>query len=150
MHHPPAPVPQVAAPPPLPPQIPAPPAPPEVFFDRVKRSLDDRDAWDEFLKLLQLYSTDVFEEDVLLRAAAPFLGGAGSELELQFRAILGIEPPRRRDEFGAVPATAGHAHGYGHPTGMGSTYLSGPKYRYGPSYRRLPDSVCDLFLLCKL
>ena len=116
------------------------PAPPEVFFDRVRRALDDRDAWEEFLKLLTLFSTDVIEEPMLLQMAAPFLGGQGSELESLFRDILGLDRVRKSNT-GEMPKAVGHAHGYGHPTGMGTAYLTGPKYRYGPSYRRLPDSV---------
>lgn len=136
-------LPQAPLLPPPPPRVPSPPvvpAPPEVFFDRVKRTLDDRDTWEEFLKLLSLYSMDVIEELTLLKMAAPFLGGQGSELESQFRDILGMERVRK-NAGGEMPKAAGHSHGYGHSTGMGTTYLSGPKFRYGPSYRRLPDSV---------
>jgi paired amphipathic helix protein Sin3a len=138
----------VPPPPPPIPTAPPPPATPEVFFDRVKRAIDDRDAWEEFLKLLSLFSTDVIEEDTLLQMAAPFLGGEGSELESQFRDILGIERAQKVN-MGEMPKTAGHAHGYGHPTGMGSAYMSGPKYKYGPSYRRLPDSVSISSLLLR-
>jgi paired amphipathic helix protein Sin3a len=129
-----------APPPPHAPSPPVVPAPPEVFFDRAKRALDDRDAWEEFLKLLSLFSTEVIEQPMLLQLAAPFLGGQGSELESQFRDILGLDRVRK-SSTGEMPKAAGHAHGYGHPTGMGTAYLSGSKYRYGPSYRRLPDSV---------
>jgi paired amphipathic helix protein Sin3a len=90
--------------------------------------------------LLSLFSTDVIEETMLLQMAAPFLGGQGSELESQFRDILGMDRVRKSSAV-ELPRAVGHAHGYGHPTGMGAAYLTGPKCRYGPSYRRLPDSV---------
>ena len=125
------------------------PAPPEVFFDRVKRALDDRDHWEEFLKLLSLFSTDIIDENMLLQMAAPFLGGQGSELEIQFRDLLGLDRVRK-SSMAELPKAAGHAHGYGHPSGMGAAYLTGPKFRYGPSYRRLPDSVSVDMLLAWL
>jgi paired amphipathic helix protein Sin3a len=106
----------------------------------VKRALDDRDAWEEFLKLLSLFSTDVIDDSLLLQMAAPFLGGAGNELETMFRDILGVDRVKK-GSTGEMPKNAGHAHGYGPAAGMGSVYLTGPKFKFGPSYRRLPDSV---------
>ncbi|GJJ12511.1 hypothetical protein Clacol_006754 [Clathrus columnatus] len=139
--------------------------PPEIFFDRVKRALDDRDSWEDFLKLLTMYSTDVLDEVLLLQMSAPFLGGVGSELELMFRELMGVGADGKRKEDGnlslgtnivsgvELPRVAGHAHGFGASgstgatAGMGSVYLTGSKYRFG-SYRRLPESVRETKLAC--
>lgn len=104
-------------------------AAPELFFDRVNRALDDRDAWEEFLKLLNLYSSDIIDENLLVRAAAPFLGGVGSELEQQFREILGMDRYKNDKEKQMLASSSS------------SGWLTGSKSRFGPSYRRLPESV---------
>lgn len=141
------------------------PPPPEIFFDRLKRALDDRDSWEDFLKLLTMYSMDVLDESLLLRMATPFLGGIGSELEVMFRELMcvGVDGKRREDTNNGsgfvanavngveLPRVPGHSHGFGASgstgatAGMGSVYLTGNKYRFG-SYRQLPESVGDYFL----
>lgn len=108
--------------------------------------LDDRDAWEEFLKLLTLYSSDIIDDNLLLQLALPFLGGAGSELDLMFRDIVGVDRTKMINPADA-PKYLGHAHGFvvnGAVAANGSGYLAGSKHRYGPSYRRLPDSETKL------
>lgn len=143
----------------LPSVQPIPPLP-EVFFDRLKRALDDRDSWEDFLKLLTMYSMDVLDEPLLLQMATPFLGGTGSELEMMFRELLGVGMDGKRREDATnnanyimnnaeLPRITGHARGLGAgaTAGMGSVYLTGSKYRFG-SYRRLPESVSSNSICC--
>ena len=121
-----------------------PPPPPQVvqaiddatFFERVKQFLDSRETYDEFLKLLNLFTQDVVDLRTLVVQTANFLGE--SELMTQFKEIVGWEDKERRDMEGA-----------------GSTGLSKLIHRpskadlsikYGPSYRKLPQSVSRNFL----
>jgi len=129
----------------LPRPLTPPPAAPDHFFDHIKRALDDRDAWEEFLKLLNLYSTDVIDENLLVQLAAPFLGGVGSELEVQFRDMMGVEKrkgKKEKEREREIMLQREKERGYN-----GSNYLNNSKSRFGPSYRRLPESVSGFFLL---
>lgn len=110
-------------------------AAPELFFDRV-----NRDTWEEFLKLLTLFSSEIIDENMLVRAAAPFLGGPGSELEQQFREMLGMDRYKKNKDKQLPLHTA--------PL---SAWLTGSKSKFGPSYRRLPELVrVYLYWLCWL
>ncbi|KIJ54305.1 hypothetical protein M422DRAFT_241556 [Sphaerobolus stellatus SS14] len=113
-------------------------AAPEIFFDHVRRTLDDREAWEEFLKLLTLYSSDVLDEHLLVQLAAPFLGGTGSELEMQFRELLGLEKEKSKKEKEKEKEflhQRDKERTYATATG---SYVHSSKF--GPSYRRLPET----------
>ena len=49
------------------------------FFDRVKLLLGSREMWGEFLKCLELFSTDVLTKAELLLVVGDVLGGAGAQ-----------------------------------------------------------------------
>ena len=67
----------------VPPPLPIPIAPnliptiPEevAFFDRVKKFVANKQTFNEFLKLCNLFSQDLINKDVLVHKALPFIGG---------------------------------------------------------------------------
>jgi paired amphipathic helix protein Sin3a len=103
------------------------------FFDRVRRSLDTREAYDDLLRLLGLFARDVIDARALVRRVEPFLAG---ELFATFKAMLGWD-----DGLGSVER------------GPPGSIRTGPAdmvppprpedESMGPSYRRLPESVRD-------
>lgn len=111
------------------------PAPPSaqdelLFFDRAKKALEGGGTYEEFLKLLNMFSRDIIDTKTLVDRAEVFLGDG--ELLTQFKDLLGHEDQTGREE--------------GPP---GSLRTAAPDYYtalppedgQGPSYRRLPDSV---------
>ncbi|KAI0824868.1 hypothetical protein BC628DRAFT_1517814 [Trametes gibbosa] len=98
------------------------------FFERVKRFLKSRETYNEFLKLVNLFTQDIINTTRLVREAKPFLGD--TELMAQFHAILGWD---ERKEWIAAEEQA-----WTRPMGA----LDRPSReqlhtRYG-SYRKLP------------
>ncbi|EIW51655.1 uncharacterized protein TRAVEDRAFT_75682 [Trametes versicolor FP-101664 SS1] len=98
------------------------------FFERVKRALDNRDTYNEFLKLVNLFTQDIINTTRLVREARSFLGDG--ELMAQFKAILGWD--ERKDWIAA------EEEAWTRPMGA----LDRPSReqlhtRYG-SYRKLP------------
>jgi paired amphipathic helix protein Sin3a len=116
-----------------------PPPPPQAaqaiddatFFERVKQFLDNRETYDEFLKLLNLFTQDVVDLRTLVIQAGSFLGD--NELMTQFKEIVGWEEKERRDPEGAGPNGALKL--------MQRPSKADLSIRYGPSYRKLPQSV---------
>lgn len=101
------------------------------FFDRVKRALENRETYNEFLKLVNLFTQDIIDTARLVREARNYLGDG--ELMVQFREILGWDD--RRDRY------AGSEDVWTRPTGV----LDRPSrnqlsLRHG-SYRKLPVTV---------
>ncbi len=64
------------------------------FFDRVKRALDNRETYNEFLKLVNLFTQDIINTTRLVREARSFLGDG--ELMEQFKDILGWDANKER------------------------------------------------------
>ncbi|KAI6031526.1 hypothetical protein BKA83DRAFT_26748 [Pisolithus microcarpus] len=89
-----------------------------LFFERAKRTLESKDTYEEFLKLLNLYSKDIIDTKMLVDLAQAFLGDG--ELLSQFKEY---GPPGSIRTGPPEPVSA-------QPAGEGE----------GPSYRRLPDS----------
>ncbi|KAI0324037.1 hypothetical protein GY45DRAFT_1314444 [Cubamyces sp. BRFM 1775] len=105
-----------------------------IFFDRAKKALESGGTYDEFLKLLNLFSRDIIDTKTLIDRAEIFLGDG--DLMAQFKDLLSWDDRvGNRDE--------------GPP---GSLRTSAPDYYtarppddgQGPSYRRLPDSEVRL------
>ncbi|EIW53682.1 uncharacterized protein TRAVEDRAFT_40224 [Trametes versicolor FP-101664 SS1] len=67
------------------------------FFERIKRTLDNRDTYNEFVKLVNLFTQDIINTTRLVREARSFLGDG--ELMAQFKAILGWD--ERKDWIAA-------------------------------------------------
>ncbi|GAA5916036.1 uncharacterized protein JCM6883_001977 [Sporobolomyces salmoneus] len=107
------------------------------FFDRVKKFLDDRAAYTEFLKLLNLFTQEIIDLPTLLNKSLLFIG-ASEELFVQFKALV---------EWDA--AKDGRVEGEdwiidNEPVLDRPPVLLHLMKSYGPSYRRLPDSEIDL------
>ena len=103
------------------------------FFDRVKRALDNRETYNEFLKLVNLFTQDIINTTRLVREARSFLGDG--ELMAQFKEILGWDA--NKDRMNALEES------WTRPAGV----LDRPSRnqlhtRYG-SYRKLPSNVRD-------
>ncbi|EKM56381.1 uncharacterized protein PHACADRAFT_172101 [Phanerochaete carnosa HHB-10118-sp] len=104
------------------------------FFDRVKRVLENRETYNEFLKLVNLFTQDIIDTARLVHEARNYLGEG--ELMAQFREILGWDDRRER--------YAGSEDVWTRPTGV----LDRPSrnqlsLRHG-SYRKLPGSETNV------
>jgi paired amphipathic helix protein Sin3a len=102
-----------------------------MFFDRAKRALEARDVYDDFLKLLNMYTRDIIDLKTLVVRAEKFL--ADDTLHGQFKRLVNWD-----DRIGNV--------NYGPPgsirTGPHDAALPRPiDDAHSPSYRRLPESV---------
>lgn len=128
----------------LPTQVPRPPIVNDEthFFDRVKRVLDNRDLYNEFLKLVNLFAQDYIDTARLVKESRNFLGN--TELYKQFRDILGWDDKKEREHLLAEqhtqsswtkPAVAGL------PERPGRIDFS---EKYG-SYRKVSARVSDIF-----
>ena len=115
------------------------------FFDKVKKFIDDKVAYHEFLKLVNLFVQDTINAQSLVERAATFIGDAG-DLFTTFKEMMGV------DDDGHAPTTDPAQGGMIKADSLlventpmlerPKPDLSGPKVKsYGPSYRRLPKSV---------
>lgn len=106
------------------------------FFDRAKRMLDGLDTYEEFLKLLRLYTMDIIDDGVLIDRAELFIGDG--ELLQQFKMLLRWDG-RDRGPPGSIRTAAPEAL---------PAFQSGNGA--GPSYRRLSEKVQLLFIYVEL
>ena len=102
-----------------------------LFFERAKRALEARDVYDDFLKLLNMYTRDIIDLKTLVVRAEKIL--ADDVLLHQFKRLVNWD-----DRIGNV--------NYGPPgsirTGPHDAALPRPvDDAQSPSYRRLPESV---------
>ncbi|KAL5494648.1 hypothetical protein ACEPAI_109 [Sanghuangporus weigelae] len=95
------------------------------FFDRAKKALESREMYDEFLKLLNLFSREIIDARTLIARAEAFLGGG--ELYAQFKDLMGWDT-RRDDNAEGPPGSIRNWTGQSTET----------EERFGKSYRRLP------------
>ncbi|WOO83690.1 Paired amphipathic helix protein pst1 [Vanrija pseudolonga] len=123
------------------------------FFDKVKKFIDDKVTYHEFLKLINLFTQDMIDAKILLERAKEFIGDSG-EVWTTFKRIVGI------DDLGSVgrATTAQSGYGFGGMINIDNQTsentpmlervkpdLSGPKVKTsGPSYRKLPQSEINL------
>jgi paired amphipathic helix protein Sin3a len=96
------------------------------FFERARKHLANRLSMSEFLRLLNLYSQDLIDEDVLLHKASQFFGANPDLLKFFTETVR----PRGKDE---------HIENQPEPPD-GRVSLSNCR-GYGPSYRLLPRRV---------
>jgi len=102
-----------------------------MFFERAKRALEARDVYDDFLKLLNMYTRDIIDLKTLVVRAEKFL--ADDALIAQFKRLVNWD-----DRIGNV--------NYGPPGSIRTGPHDAPLPRpiddaQSPSYRRLPESV---------
>ncbi|KAH9964149.1 hypothetical protein BC827DRAFT_1356668 [Russula dissimulans] len=105
-----------------------------MFFERAKRALEARDVYDDFLKVLNMYTRDIIDLKTLVVRAEKFL--ADDALLAQFKRLVNWD-----DRIGNV--------NYGPPgsirTGPHDAALPRPiDDAQSPSYRRLPESEVRL------
>jgi paired amphipathic helix protein Sin3a len=120
-----------------------------VFFDRVKRALDDnRETYNEFLKLVNLFTQDFIDTARLVRESRNFLGDG--ELMSMLRDIVGWDE-RKEKEYWMEEQASGNS--WVRPTiigrnAAGRTTKAELDVQFG-SYRKIPASVgtpCFRFL----
>ncbi|KAF8971663.1 hypothetical protein BDZ97DRAFT_1135733 [Flammula alnicola] len=104
-----------------------------LFFDRAKKSLENREVYEEFLKLLNLFSKEIIDVQTLVERTRVFLGDG--ELMAEFKDLMGWDD---RDKLEKGPPGSIR-------TGPPELPLALPvDDGEGPSYRRLPPSETRL------
>lgn len=102
-----------------------------LFFDRAKKSLENREIYEEFLKLLSLFSKEIIDLKTLVERTKVFLGDG--DLMAEFKDLVGWDDKSENVENGPPGSIR---------TGPPEALLAlPPDDGEGPSYRRLPDSV---------
>lgn len=107
------------------------------LFDRIKRHIDAKAAYTEFLKLLQLFSQDVIDARLLLDQAALFIGD-NADLFDMFCHMVGYDQGRD-DWLTNAPPTVSNI-----PVSRRNPVIPGLFKAYGPSYHRLPRFESNL------
>ncbi|KAJ8087508.1 hypothetical protein PM082_006339 [Marasmius tenuissimus] len=129
----------------IPPRPVPPPNDPIHFFDRVKRAIDSRETYNEFLKVINLFTQGYIDTATLVKESQNFLVGDG-ELMKQFKEILGWDERKERESwlFEQQLTERGMQGGWSRPTiavvNGGGVVRPGKvdlNVQYG-SYRRLP------------
>ena len=100
------------------------------FFDRAKKSISNKNTFNEFLKLCNLFSQDLVDRTVLVHRARSFIG-TNPELMKWFQDFIGY------DEKDVIVENKARIPG-------GRVSLSNCR-GLGPSYMLLPKRVCCLF-----
>ena len=112
------------------------------FFDRAKKFLDQREAYEDFLKLLNLYTKDILGiKDLVLRVDELF--GGDPELCTQFRVLIEWDDDRDGQGMGNVERGPPGSLRMGPPEALSAVPVDDG---LGPSYRRCPDSVSNIVL----
>lgn len=107
-----------------------------LFFDRAKKALESRETYDEFLKMLSLFSKDIIDSKTLIDNAQTFLGDG--ELLSQFKELMRWDDRQHSVEYGPPGSIRTAA-----PETMVVENLDEGQ---GYSYRRLPESVsCSIY-----
>ncbi|WFD27686.1 hypothetical protein MNAN1_002689 [Malassezia nana] len=107
------------------------------FFERVKKHLDDRATYLDFLKLLNLYTQEVIDVATLVDRAALFLGGR-SELLNAFKSLVGYDMGRHGWLEHEDPVLENV------PVLERERFDLSTQKSYGPSYRKLPALEVNL------
>lgn len=102
-----------------------------LFFDRVKRAIGNKQTYNEFLKLLNLFSQDIIDKPTLVTRVDSFIGDSQPELMAWFKLFVGFEDKPQR-----IEDIVFKKH---------QLELSLCK-AYGPSYRELPKA--ETFMPC--
>lgn len=119
-----------ALPEPIPPSTTSLSASPEeiVYFDKVKKFLNNKNTMNEFLKLLNLFSSDLIDRNTLVHRVQSFIG-KNAELFTYFKRFVGYNGRDEIIENRARPVS-------------GKVQLNNCR-GLGPSYRLLPKNVGD-------
>ena len=97
------------------------------FFDRAKKALESREMYDDFLKMLNMFSREIIDARTLIARAQTFLGD--TELYTQFKDLMGWDGRKDGEDMppGSIRVWTGP--------------IAETEERFGKSYRRLPLSV---------
>ncbi|EPQ53755.1 hypothetical protein GLOTRDRAFT_139874 [Gloeophyllum trabeum ATCC 11539] len=109
------------------------------FFDRVKRMLDSRETFNEFLKIVNLFTQDIIDRSRLIKESRTYLGSG--ELMAQFMEILGWDERKEAERISAEQLEQAWVN-------RSPRVLDVPRRvdlsaRYG-SYRRLPENEINV------
>ena len=108
-----------------------------MFFDRAKKFLEQREAYDDFLKLLNLYTKDILGiKDLVLKVDELFNGDM--DLCTKFRLLIEWEDDRDGQGMGSIERGPPGSLRMGPPEALSAAPVDDG---LGPSYRRCPDSV---------
>jgi paired amphipathic helix protein Sin3a len=107
------------------------------FFDRVKKHIDDRATYLEFLKLLNLYTQDVIDVRTLVDRASLFIGG-NRELFNAFQRLCGYDMGKHGWLEAEDPIIENVPALQRERVDLGSCKV------YGASYRKLPKAEINL------
>ncbi|KAF8640768.1 hypothetical protein AX17_000418 [Amanita inopinata Kibby_2008] len=113
--------------------LPGTPADKLLFFDRAKKSLENREIYEEFLKLLSLFSKEIIDLKTLIDRARVFFDG---DLMTEFKDLVGWDDRLESVEHGPPGSIR-----TGPPEALSAQPADDGE---GPSYRRLPDSEVRL------
>lgn len=116
-----------------------------VFFDRAKKFLDQREAYDDFLKLLSLYTKDILGIKDLVPKVDDLFNG-DMDLCTQFRTLIEWDDDRDGRGMGNVERGPPGSVRMGPPEALSAVPVDDG---LGPSYRRCPDSVSIPLLVSK-
>jgi paired amphipathic helix protein Sin3a len=103
----------------------------------VKRALDNREVYNEFLKVVNLFTQDIIDMATLVKEARNFL--VDNELMRQFKDILGWDEKKEREVWLREQQSGGVARPVS-GTVSDRRSRADKTIQYG-SYRRLPASV---------
>ena len=116
------------------------------FFDNVKRVLDNRDVYNEFLKVVNLFTQGHIDTATLVKESRNFLGD--TELMKQFKEILGWDERKEKEVWIQEPQHTGlNRPSWGSVLDRRSR--ADMNIQYG-SYRPLPASVSSRVMLRKM
>ncbi|KAG9041544.1 Transcriptional regulatory protein sin3 [Tulasnella sp. UAMH 9824] len=117
------------------------------FFDKVKKYIEDRNVYNDFLKLLHLFTEEIIDMRTLIERASNFLGGPDGELMVTFKSILPWDERVIIDgEMGPNGPLPSNVRG----TVAVVPTIERPRVdlnscrKYGPSYRKLPKHETQL------
>ena len=112
------------------------------FFDRVKKFLSNRQTFNEFLKLCNLFNQEIIDKDTLIHKTHKFIGG-NVDLMSWFKRWMNYEPQDKYIENSArIP---------GGKVALSNCRGLGPSYRLLPKRERLRicsgrDETCNMVL----
>lgn len=121
------------------------------FFDKVKKFIDDKVVYHEFLKLINLFVQDMIDTKTLLDRAQLFIGDS-PEVWATFQKVVGVDSEGR---IPPNPASIQGGYGFGGMIGIDNLMVENTPMldrikpdmnlasanQVGPSYRQLPRSV---------
>ncbi|KAF8910078.1 hypothetical protein CPB84DRAFT_1673093 [Gymnopilus junonius] len=103
-----------------------------LFFDRAKKTLETREIYEEFLKLLNLFSKEIIDIQTLIERSRVFLGDG--DLMAEFKDLVGWDDRNKLDKGPPGSIRTGPPEIPALPADDGE----------GPSYRRLPPNETRL------